>query len=54
MMKLTAVTLTVNRRKVQLFIPLPVINGKTILPMPVYNKILDDLRARHGDTVSIG
>lgn len=53
--KLTAVTMTgANGRKVQLFLKLPVIGDKTVLPREKFNEISNMLNVRRGDTVSFG
>jgi hypothetical protein len=52
--KITAVTMSCNGRKVQTFILLPIINGKAVLPQETADKIMDDLGAERGDTVSRG
>ena len=54
--KLTAVSICANGKKVQLFLNLPVLNGKTVLPGNTLGNILDDSfpELERGDTFSIG
>ncbi len=52
--KLTAVSLVCNGRKVQMFLNLPVINNKAVVPEKKSDELADQIGAERGDTISIG
>lgn len=53
-MKLTAITLEGNGRRLQVFAMLPTVDGKTILPSTLLDKYLKMLTIQRGDGYSIG
>jgi hypothetical protein len=52
--RLTSVSMSMNGRKINTFLMLPVYNGKSVLPVDIKNQIEEDLGAERGDTISIG
>lgn len=52
--KLTAISISVGTRKIQVFLPLEYVNGRAILPKSELNRLLDSLNVRLGDTYTIG
>ena len=52
--KLTAVTVSCHGKKVQVFLDLPVINGKAVLPAQTFDKLAEEVGAEKGSTVTIG
>jgi hypothetical protein len=52
--KLTAVSMNCNGHKVNTFLMLPIISGKTVLPRETQIEIEKDLGAERGDTIGMG
>jgi len=52
--KLTAVSMVCNGKKVQMFLNLPIINNKAVLPREKFNELADQIGAERGNTISMG
>lgn len=52
--KLTAVTMSARGKKIQVFLNLPVIDGKTVLTHRVADEMAKTLGCQRGGTYSIG
>jgi hypothetical protein len=51
--KLTAVSMSFRGRKISVFLDLPIVDGKPILPEETKAKMEESLGATRGDTISL-